>query len=285
MGYVSIEMDVAQSLAKWYRENIRYRPQGGLGGAEADKKVTGFSGGFPYGDVYRINDTFITEGDSQKAGEVYYVADAKPGSPDLLLQRDHPAPLVAPHVLHTDTYDTLEKRSPDNRVFVGIRNRGNSRFGVVQGGYIDRLLHNDGEHFIIARPFWRGTFYVQIDSDNAWDTKGVFETINSGLDFTSSLYRLRVTLRPIRTELGNILTQGRWTTSINMEATASVTVDTPIHDLPPGVPTIAWPWKQVTGVTPVVEQMETDYYETAGDYQVGGGPYHNPLPAFPEEDV
>lgn len=286
MGYVSVEMDAVQSLANWYRQNIRYTPHGVGQGAEETKTVTGFSHGSPYGDLYRVNDVFLTEGDAQKAGEVYYVAESKPGSPTLRLQKDHPLThQVAPYVVHTDSYATTqEKRSDANRAFIGIRSRGNSRYGVMPGTYVDRLMHTSGDHFIIARPFWEGTFYIQVDSSNSWDTKNVMAAINSGLDIESSLYRLALRLRPVRTDLNNILIQGRWTESIQMNITATATINTPIHDLPPGTPQIAWRWNNITGVTPIVEESETGYYETAGDYQVGGGPYHNPLPPFPEEE-
>lgn len=279
MSLISAEMDIAQSLTDLYRRKLIYPAIGGVGGRSAETEVSGFIDGVPYGDIYRRGDTYLTEGDSFNAGRLYYVAQATPGSPVLLLQEDASPESRRARVVHMVENTWPEMRGKE--VFVGVRSKANARFGPVRALFADREWHEGQQDVILAAPFWRGGFYIHIDGPNAWDEKYVSEMVNTGLEFTTRIYRFLVRVSPTRYELRNYELQGRWKSVINMDATAQVTAQTPIHDLPHGMPIVSYPDTPISGFSPVLENFDRRHAEKVGDYQVGGGPHHDPAPLWP----
>lgn len=275
-------MDIVHSLESYWRENIIYPAAGGLGRSSATESVTGFVNGVPYGDLYRVNDVFLTEGDSQLAGKVMYVAKSEPGSPDMLLEEFKSPGMVRPVITHLDQSNWPEARS--DRVMVGLKIRPSSRFQPIIAGFGHREWHADMQDVILRQPFWRGGVFVHVDAGNSWDEKYVSDLLNQGFDYTTRIYKFSVKFRPTRFDVRNMELQGRWRSVINCNLTAEVTPDTPIHDLPLGMPVVSYPQTPITGMTPVVELPDKRYAESAGDYQVHGGPHHNPLPLWPEEE-
>ena len=162
-----------------------------------------------------------------------------------------------------------------------VSNRPGARFGPVRALFADREWHEGQQDVILAAPFWRGGFYIHIDGPNAWDEKYVSEMVNTGLEFTTRIYRFLVRVSPTRYELRNYELQGRWKSVINMDATAQVTAQTPIHDLPHGMPIVSYPDTPISGFSPVLENFDRRHAEKVGDYQVGGGPHHDPAPLWP----
>lgn len=280
MSRISASMDMAESLVKLYRERLIYPAIGGLGGRAATTEVSGFIDGVPYGDIYRVNDTFLSEGDAFAAGKVYYVARATPGSPVLALQED-----VSPESRRARVVHLVENNAPaqrGNEVFVGVRVKPTARFAPVHALFSQREWHEGNEDIILTAPFWRGGFYIHIDGPNAWDERYISEMVNTGLEMTTSIYRFLVKINPTRFELRNAEIQGRWRSVINMDATAEVTAETPIHDLPVGMPVVSYPATPISGFTPIIENFDQKHAEKVGDYQIGGGPYHDPAPLWPD---
>lgn len=279
MSRISADMDIVHSLADHYRAKLTYVPIGGLGGHLATERVSGFIDGVPLGDIYNVNDVYLSQGESGFAGKVYYVAKAQKGDPELLLQPDVPGELARP-LVHVVS-ETSHPDTDSERVLVGIRTRPNSRYAPVQALFASRSMHAGGNDVILREPFWRGGFYIHVEAGNRWDERVISELINTGMEFETRLYRFRVKFSPIRFEVRNLELQGRFRSVINADASAEVTENTPIHDLPNGFPRVSYPYENIVGVTPIVEVPERVYAEKVGDYQVGGGPHHDPAPNWP----
>lgn len=285
MGYLSAEIDIAHSLEAHWRETLTYTPAGGLGGTTVVEQKTGTANGLPYGDVYREGDVFLEEAQGGVAGRLLYVASSTPGNPTITLQPDRPQVLRRPRVAAVTEATWPRVLGPE--VFIGIKTKPDARYGVIPALHAARELHQDGNHMLITEPFWKGGFYVHVEAHNRYDITAVTEMINRGFDYTTRIYKFLVEFRPVRFELRNYEINKRWKSVLNVNAYASVTPETPLDDLPNGMPDVFWPWTAITGVSPVLAGEDYTPAEKVGDYDLDtsdGVDENNFPPTWPPQE-
>lgn len=268
MNRVSAETDIRLSMRSFYAQRIAYPKTGGYAPGVIEK--IGDVEGVPYGDLYEVGDVFLDPVGDNQLGLVYYVAEASPGSNRLLLQLEASTQQIRPRVVVVS--DVFQPEVTQGaRVHIGIRSRPTARGGYVRALHVNRLLSNDGQNIILASPFWRGSFWLHVEGVDRLETSYVFEMVNSRQKFITDIYKFEIDVFPIRADVVNLENGGVFRNVLTVNVNATVTPATPIDQLPDGMPTVAFPYDPISGVSPVIEQATPEinfpwYAERVGDY-------------------
>lgn len=270
MNRVSLETDIRYALRTYYATRIAY-PQTGGYDSEGVTEVTGSIDGVPYGDLYREGDVFTDSVGSGLLGVIYYVVAATPGDPTIRVQPEVSPGTARPVVVLVDDIWKPEIKKGASRVHIGIRSRPTARAGYVRALHSGRVLHEDRQHVLITAPIWRGGFWLHVDGIDRLETSYVLEMVNSRAQMTSDIYKLAIDVRPRQVNLSNLESSGMFRNVIAIDVDAGLTADSPLDDLPDGLPdTTHWPWAEITGVSPVIEPHNEEplprYAEKVGDY-------------------
>lgn len=272
MNRVAAEFDIRHGLRKFFATHITYpKMQGFAAGTIVD--IEGDVDAVPYGDLYQVGDVFTDPVGDGQLGLIYYVV-AVDGR-NMRLQLESAQGNMRPKVVAVDKLGSPEIAEGDSRVHVGIRIRPTARSGFVNTLNVNRLLHQDGQHVVLATPFWRGGGSIYVEGTDKNETAYVFEMVNSRQKIISDIYKFELDFVPIRAEVVGLEAGGLFRNILIFNLTATVTPATPIHDLPDGMPTVYFPFDPILGVSPVIEDdrfPEPRDAEKVGNYPLTDDP-------------
>jgi len=264
---VDAEVDIRLALRKMYAEGIVYPLTGGY--TDDVITVSGDVDGIPYGDIYKQGDYFTEPVGAGLLGKIYYVAFSEANNPTIKLQQEVSRGQARPKVVIVEDFIHFEVNDP--RVHIGIRSRGTARSGFVRALYGGRVLHVDRGGFVLTEPFWRGSFWLHVEGKDRFETAYVFSMVNSRQKLITDIYKFEIDFVPIRVDVVNLEANGVFRNVLTANVTARCTADTPVHQLPDGMPEVYFGTDIITGVSPVIEDWDRGepfpwYAERVGNY-------------------